>query len=170
MCSLRHRRTWFHTQNRFNGGPRNVSIADVVAVLGIGVACLPIALLLLPDLEQSRGQARIAQAYTDVLRLHERMTPPERETELDEKDPWGQPYRLVPLENQRFRVVSSGPNGSSSSTNELQGDDISSDLTTSPIALMLAKQRVQLVAALGVAAAAWILFAVLCMRWRRKWL
>lgn len=144
---------------------------DLIVVLGIGLLCLPILILLLPDLDEGRTEARMAQAYRDVQRLRDSLAAETLATAevLSDRDPWDQPYRALPLKDRGVRVVSSGPN-QTSPVDGLDEDDIYSDMPASPTAAIIARKHRQLVAALGIAAGAWVLFAALYLRsrWRNS--
>jgi hypothetical protein len=138
--------------------------ADVIAMLGIGAVCLPTAAWLMPNIEQSRTEARIGQAYLDVKRLHESLAEkaPTQPEALPERDPWGEPYRVVPTDGG-FRVVSSGPN-QVSPPEGLDEDDIDSDRTDSSAK---AKQR-QFLLAIFSAVGLWVALSVAYLRTRRE--
>jgi hypothetical protein len=132
-----------------------------------GVLCLPILLLLAPNIEIGRTEARLTEAYSVVRKLHSTINEaPTSITELADRDPWGEPYRAMPLKNGTCRVVSSGPD-MSLSPDGIGGDDIYSDLPTSPMAPFRARRNRQWLIAFTVAIAAWALMATLYIRFRR---
>jgi len=147
---------------------RQITVIDVVAVFSIGLVCLPILMALMPYVEQSRTEARISKAYHDVRRLHESAVAgiPAPTITLPDRDPWGQPYRLVPLNGGHVRVLSSGPNMSSPATGT-DDDDIYSDMPASPMKAIIARKNRQWLVALGVTAGTWVFLASLYMRYRR---
>ena len=125
-------------------------LVDVVAILGLGILCLPILLLLLPDFLESRGEARTMIAYSNVNRLRESLGEgPVSGAALPDCDPWERPYRVVPLADGGFRVLSSGPNRTSSA-NGIDEDDIYSDMPQSPLKPFRETKRRQSLIALSV--------------------
>ncbi|MGM0485999.1 MAG: hypothetical protein ACQESR_04465 [Planctomycetota bacterium] len=67
---------------------------------------------------------------------------------LPDLDPWGQPYRLVLLDTQQVRVISSGPNGSFSPTG-FDADDIYSDMSDPPFDAIVKRKQWRLVFAMS---------------------
>ena len=158
-------------------GRRKPTFIDVVAILGIGIVCLPIFLALMPYVEQGRTEARIAQTYHDVRQLrdsHRSTQPPDKldpettatKVALPDIDPWGQPYRLVWLDGEQVRVLSSGPD-MSFSANGTDNDDIYSDMPTSPLQPIRARRNRQWLIAAAVTVGSWIVLALLYMRFVR---
>lgn len=140
----------------------------IFAILGIGIACSLVFLLLIPDIEQSRTEARIAQVYNDVRQISEalRGTPsPDLSTThaIPDTDPWGQPYRLVRVNDQAVRALSSGPNMSSPERG-VDGDDIYSDMPASPMTPFRAQKNRQFLIAFGVSAGLWLLCSAISVR------
>jgi hypothetical protein len=146
---------------------RTVTVLNVVVVLGLGICCFPISLLLMPNVEQPRSQARLAQAYNDVRRLHDDLheIPPDRR-ETQEVDPWGQPYRIVFVDAAVVRVMSLGPNQVSPEST-FDTDDIYSDMSTSPTASYERRTRFRLSVAVGAAVSVWLLLSAACLRFRQ---
>ena len=143
--------------------------ADIMAIAGIGIICLPVFLLLVPNIEQSRSEAQRSQAFHDVQRLHEDHTGkenPDSATELPELDPWGQPYRLIPLDGDAIRVLSSGPDKSFSSDG-LDEDDIYSDMPVSPTEEISAQKKRQSLLAVAAGVGCWVLASAFYL-WRRR--
>lgn len=148
------------------GKPRTLRLRDVFAVLGIGVLCFPIMVLLLPNFEQARSEARISMAYHDVRRLSRPaagQSSPSNET--PEMDPWGKPYQMSLLGDDRFRVSSSGPNMISPDTG-FDEDDIFSDMPTSPLTPFRIQKKRQFLIAIGSMLATWTLLLILYLRSR----
>jgi len=145
-----------------------VPITDVAAVAGIGLICFPLLLLLLPNLEASRTEVRISQAYMEVRRIHQSVVhePQVPMEALPVRDPWGQPYRHVALDGDHLRVVSSGPNMSSPPTGT-DDDDVYSDMPASPTLAITARKNRQWLIALAVTAVCWAFLAWLYMRYHR---
>jgi hypothetical protein len=147
---------------------RSTALVDVLAIFGIGIICLPILLLLLPDFLESRTEARIAMAYSDVLHIRESVCGvTSQRTDATVRDPWGQPYRIVPFTRGGCRVLSSGPN-QTSPPGGADEDDIYSDMPTSPVKSILAGKKRQSLTALVVAGGFWLLVAWIYVRWRRR--
>lgn len=156
---------------------RPSTLTDIFAVLGIGILCIPLFLMLIPYIEASRSEARIAEAYSRVLELldsYNAAQPPSEATnktinstvELSDIDPWGTPYRVVKLHGNQVCVFSAGPN-MKFSTIGTDGDDIYSDMPVSPLALIRARKNRQWLVAIGVTTVAWGVVAALFMRSRR---
>ncbi|MCH7729361.1 MAG: hypothetical protein IH991_23220 [Planctomycetes bacterium] len=148
---------------------RRLTITDVVSLLGIGMICLPLFFLLGPNIEASRTEARISMAYIDVLELRESMANIEvtgAMRTLEDLDPWGQPYRLVRIDRQQVRVLSSGPN-TSFSPESVDDDDIYSDMAASPIKAISDRKRRELFIALTATMGCWGLLGWLYVRKRR---
>lgn len=146
---------------------RTVTVLNVVGVLGLGICCFPIVLLLMPNVEQPRSQARLAQAYRDVRRLNNDLheIPPDRR-ETQEVDPWGQPYRFVFADDVVVGVMSLGPNQVSPEST-FDTDDIYSDMSTSPTAPYERRTRFGLSVAVGAAVSVWLLLAAGWLRYRQ---
>lgn len=143
-------------------------LSKAVAVLGIGILCLPVLLFLAPDIEEGRNEAQLSSAFHDVQRLHRALAAgADRHTAiaLPELDPWGRPYQVIPLEGGRFRVLSSGPDMSSSATG-VGDDDIYSDMPGSPIDAIVARKKQQLFLAVAASAGCWIALSALYL-WPR---
>jgi hypothetical protein len=143
----------------------------VFAILGIGLACFVLFLLLLPNLEMARSEARIAQAYRDVRQIseaHRRASSPDLLTTdaIPDTDPWGKPYRLVRLNEGEARALSSGPNMASPEVG-VDGDDIYSDMPVSPMAPIWAEKNRQILIAFGVSGGLWLLLSAVYVRVRR---
>jgi hypothetical protein len=146
---------------------KSIGVLNVVVVLGLGLCCLPIMLLLMPNAEEHRSQARLAQAYIGARRLHRGLhaIPPDRRDPL-EVDPWKHPYQIVFVDNVAVGVMSLGPNQMSPESG-FDADDIYSDMPTSPMASSERRNRFQLSGAVGVAAGVWLLLSAAWLRWRR---
>lgn len=138
---------------------------DVLAIGGLGILCLPVLGQLMPYLEESRTEARITQIYGEVRRLAadakgQGMLP----TPAD-RDPWGQPYRVVTLADNSVRIVSCGPN-EVTLQDGLDEDDIYSDMPVSPAKAILQRKRRQIYIAVNAAAGLWIVLSLLYVRSR----
>ncbi|QDT00216.1 hypothetical protein HG15A2_35510 [Adhaeretor mobilis] len=152
--------------------PRKSAISNVFAVLGNGVACFLLFLMLIPNIEAGRTEARLISAYNrvcEISRAHQET--PSRELfvmhDIPELDPWGQPYRLVDIGGNRVRALSSGPNKKTPQVSVDQ-DDIYSDMTTPPFEPIRANKKKQLLIAIVVSAGAWLLFSIVFLRTRRE--
>ncbi len=148
--------------------PRQPAILNVVVILGIGVACFLLFLLLLPNFEASRAEARLAEAYYRVRQIsNAHIETPSRELFVTHKiphaDPWGQPYRLIEIDVKQVRALSSGPNMLTPKIG-VDHDDIYSDMLESPVIPIHAKKKRQLVIATGFSAGIWLLLGVVYLR------
>ena len=113
-------------------------------------------LLLLPNLKMGRNEARTIQTYNEVHRLRDEYTGtiPRSRIELDENDIWGNPYIVEPTEDGRVRIRSTGMNGQF----EPNGDDIWSDMPTSPMQPFRTRRTWEWVRAIGAGIAVWGFF------------
>ena len=148
---------------------RRISVADGIAVLGIGIICLPVFLLLIPNIEMSRSEARLFMAYHEVRRLQQSLVNNDNSdsvTTVTGLDPWGQPYRVVSLDGYVLRVVSAGPDTSFSPTG-IDEDDIYSDMPLSPFEAVVNRKRSRILIALGTALGLWGSLASAYL-WRRS--
>jgi hypothetical protein len=149
------------------------TVINVFVVLGIGLLCFPLFLLLLPNIEESREKVRLVKAYVDVRQLHESHSQADSldedetaRTALPETDPWGRPYILTRVDGLALRVSSSGPDGLFST--DCQGDDITSDMPVSPAERIQRRKARQLFTASGVSLGVWIVGSMLYFRVRRS--
>ncbi|RLS54153.1 MAG: hypothetical protein DWH91_12610 [Planctomycetota bacterium] len=112
-------------------------------VLGPGLFTFPVLLLLLPPLDQTRGEARYSQArgrcryFTAESRTPGFVRPPatlpHQPWSLEEPDPWGTPYQAVLFgDPPAVRIYSCGPDLLSTSYG-LDRDDMSLALTRTAI-------------------------------------
>jgi hypothetical protein len=140
-------------------------IPKIAVVLGIGVLCLPIFLLLMPYVEQSRTEARMMMTYIEVCGLAESLETQAAGAPLPRLDLWYQPYQIQPLPDGGVRVLSTGPNRSTS-PGSLDEDDIYSDMPESPSKPIQRQKQRQWLLALGTMVAAWIALSALYLRSR----
>lgn len=121
----------------------------------------------MPNVERPRSQARLAQAYKDVRRLHNDLheIPPDRR-ETQEVDPWGQPYWIVLVDDAVVRVMSLGPNQVSPDS-AFDTDDIYSDMSISPTAPYERRTSFRLSVAVGAAVSVWLLLSAAWLRFRQ---
>ena len=140
-------------------------LKHILVLLGLAFVCLPVLLLLMPYIEESRTESRTAQAYYDVRRLSDEYARPGLHDagELPRVDPWGTPYRVVQLEGHRVRVLSAGPNMSMPPSGT-DSDDIYSDMPVSPMEHFHVARDRQWLVALSATAIAWGLLASIYMR------
>ena len=70
---------------------RDVSISDVATVIAIGPVCFALLLFLTPNIEMSRTEAQISQAYFDVCEIRQSLArePQVRIRALTKRDSWG---------------------------------------------------------------------------------
>lgn len=146
------------------------SFVDGLTVLVIGGVCFVVsALTLMPDLEQGRYEARLAQAWIDVRVICDATVDEGRLSfgDRSQEDPWGEPYWLEPGRDGKPRIVSSGPNGISPDS-RLDEDDIHSDMTVSPTKPISDRRDRQWLLALAAPIAAWIGLSCLYFLSRRR--
>ena len=153
----------------------------LASIMGLGILCLPVFFSLMPNIETSRSEARIYVAFWEVKELHETIIYEETSSPasalfpsmspsipLPDLDPWGQPYRLIPVDRHRFRILSSGPNMSLSPTG-IDSDDIHSDMSVSPFEAIVARKHRQFMLALAAPVCCWAMLTALYLRWHRVW-
>lgn len=165
------------------------STKNIGPTVGFGVLCLPLWLALIPNLEEGRQEARTSWAFAQVRGYQEEVVSGQRPvglenhtvndmpaadgfavTELPERDPWGQPFRLVtkhgvaPIE---CYVFSSGPDEVSASIGR-DPDDVASDMKVHPNQPFSDKRRRQWLVAFGVSGAVWMLLMGLIASNRRQ--
>lgn len=134
-------------QIEMNATKSQIQRLGICAIFAIG--CATLFLLICPSIEATRTESRIERAYMEVCELAELDTGSTSSTNFEiDADPWGQPYRIVESLHG-MRVISCGPNQSTPAIG-LDGDDIYSDMLSSPSeALQAAKSR-QLLFALSL--------------------
>ena len=139
-------------------------LIDAVSILGVGICCFQLVIFMFTDLETSRKEARITLAFHEVRRLRDELLtdPPTQSKRLPDRDPWGQPYRVVV--DRGIRVLSSGPNQVTSDTGN-DVDDIDSQMGTSPTAGRNVWQRRLLPVMVALALGTWILMITRAVRW-----
>ncbi|MEK6258930.1 MAG: hypothetical protein AABP62_09975 [Planctomycetota bacterium] len=151
------------------------SAKNLAVMAGLGVLCLPLWLSLIPNIEESREEARTAWAFLQAKRIHSEIAklavaagaelppvgplvePATVVTGLPEVDPWGQPFQLVSRSDDQshiVRVFSFGPDASSGSEG-LDPDDISSDMSVRPTKPFEIRRRRQWLVAFGVSGGVW---------------
>jgi hypothetical protein len=150
---------------------RGPIILHLVVIIGFGIVCFFLLLLLAPNIEESRTEARLAEAYNRVCQIskayHETPSPKLFAThDIPDTDPWGQPYRLVEADDNQVRALSSGPNMVSPKTG-VDYDDIYADMPKSPVAPIRAKKKKQFVIATSVSAGIWLLLSLVYLRNRK---
>ncbi len=145
-------------------------IVNAASILGIGIVCFPVFLILLPALNETRAEARMFVACTEVHYICESLRK-EKTSEsialLPVLDPWGKPYRITPLDEKHFRVSSSGPNMTFAATGT-DTDDICSDQPFSQFDAIIARKNQQCLIAMGAACGLWVSLAIVYLRWRRN--
>jgi hypothetical protein len=133
-------------------------IPKIAVVLGIGVFCLPILLFLMPVMEESAEELRLLKTYMDVRELSELLQAESPGAPLPSIDPWDQPYQVHAVPDGGVRVLSTGPNRSTT-TGSLDEDDIYSDMPESPMRSIIRQKQRQALVALAATATAWIALA-----------
>jgi hypothetical protein len=150
--------------------PAKTAISNVFAILGIGVVSFLLFLMLIPNIEASRTEARLMSAYNRVREISNAY----RETpsldlftthDIPETDPWGQPYLLVEVDKEKIRALSSGPNMVTPEVG-VDHDDVYSDMPVPPMAPIRAEKKKQLLIATGVSTGLWFLFSAIYLRTR----
>ncbi len=151
--------------------PAKPAISNIFAIFGIGVVCFLLFLMLIPNIEASRTEARLMSAYNRVREISNA----HRETpsldlftthDIPLTDPWGKPYRLIEVAGQQVRALSSGPNMLTPQVG-VDHDDIYSDMSMSPMAPIRAEKKKQLMIATGVSAGLWLLLSAIHLRARK---
>jgi len=132
-----------------------------LAILAFGAVGLLLCAGLLPPLDQGRTEARSVYAYHQTLKLSKTVAATDTEVVLSEVDPFGQPFRVIPLPDGRARVLSSGPNGTTP-----DADDITSDMPESPGHPYARKRNRQFLIAFGAGGFFWLACCVLWFRSR----
>ena len=165
------------------------STRNIGPAVGFGVLCFPLWLALIPNLEMGREEARTSWAYVQVRKYQREVVTGQRPvglenharndmlaadvftiTELPERDPWGQPFRLVtkhgvaPIE---CYVFSSGPDEVSASIGR-DPDDVASNMTVHPSKPFSDKRHRQWLVAFGVSGSIWMLLMGLVASNRRQ--
>jgi len=117
--------------------------------LGVGILWVLSFLWLAPPIEEGVSEVRVRYAYRQVRLLHRDYSGelPEQMADLEERDPWGQPYRLTLLDDGGFRVMSAGPNETFDDPNA-SSDDIFTGMPHSPLEPFARKRNRQLLVAL----------------------
>jgi len=126
--------------------------------------CLALFLLILPDFEETRTEARMGHAYREVHELADSIDLDPDSPILDMTsvvDPWGQPYHITKTDG-RILVICSGPN-MSTPTNGLDNDDVHSDMDHSPTEALHAAKRRRLIFALSIPVI-WLICSIIYLR------
>ncbi|OAI57921.1 hypothetical protein AYO47_00065 [Planctomyces sp. SCGC AG-212-M04] len=147
---------------------RPLRTRDRLAIIGLGLLCLPLLFELGPFIEESRGEARAIQAYNLARQLQTqadrvRADAPDK---LEELDPWGNPFQVRHAGDGAVRVVSGGPNGQSP-VEGIDADDIYADMTDPPAVRIHRQKRMQWWIALGETGGVFLL-AVAIYLWSRR--
>jgi hypothetical protein len=127
------------------------------------VICVPLFLWLLPDVKETRDEARRIQAHSDVMftALVENGGELPSNASIEAADPWGNPYCVTRDDKVVAHVASAGADGVFATDEALPNDDITSDMLTSPSATMHAKKNRQLLIAFVTSAVAWLVLFLL---------
>ena len=91
--------------------PRQSVFQHVLVILGIGFACFLLFLMLIPNVEASRTEVRLAETYyrvRQIAKAHHETSSLElfKTHEIPDTDPWGQPYRLLEVDGKQMRALS----------------------------------------------------------------
>jgi len=141
---------------------RQYSSVLAAATIG-GIILVTVLLLLVPNIEQSRTEAQLSIAFDETQRLEQELVDSkdlDAATTLPDLDPWGQPYRVVPLDGGAIRVLSSGPNETSPPSGP-DKDDIYSDMPVSPDKMIQARKKRQWLIAMIAGVNACVLAALI---------
>lgn len=143
---------------------------NVFVVIGIGLLCLPLFLYLMPYLEQSQTEARLAQTFNEVRRISlefgaKDVPQTNDQTEISGTDLWGMPYQFSRIDDGQVRVMSTGPNMSTTESG-FDEDDIYTDMPVSPTVPIQARKNRQFLLAFAAWGAAWLFFCVIYSRLR----
>ena len=112
-----------------------------------GILFSVLFMLICPAIEDTRLEARIGIAYNSIRVIaasHSGTTP----ALLEEKDPWGEPYRIV-RSTEGPCVMSNGPNRTSHQS-WFDHDDIHSSMPESPMRPIHRRKQFQLLLALSL--------------------
>jgi hypothetical protein len=115
-------------------------IAFSVLVLAVGT----------PNLEQSRQEARSAQAFIQAQRIQTGSLP------YNTVDPWGMPFRISKNKSDVLVVTSLGANMSTPAAG-YDDDDISSAMSFPPHKRLMRRKQTRLLATLILSASPWLL-------------
>lgn len=88
--------------------------------------------LLMPNIEESRQEARIQVAWANVRQIHNALDDPSAKDDLPKKDPWGKPYLEQALADGSIRILSTGADEKTTEDGP-DDDDIYSDMVISPL-------------------------------------
>lgn len=148
------------------------SVSGAIGCLLVNVLCaavsLPLFLFLAPQVKETRSEARRIQAHDEAVRLSKlRMGEAIPDWfEVPEVDPWGNPYRITRLADDRVRVESAGDDGAF--LPDGAADDIASDMPVSPGEAQRAEKNRQWLIAFGSAGLLWLLVLASVRRRRRS--
>ncbi len=117
-----------------------LSAADVLTIVALGGVCLMLSAVTMPPvIKPGSTEVRLSHTWHQVRELHDEhfQGPASIEGEsstksLEETDVWDEPFRVLTRDGH-VRVVSAGPDGILTADGT-GGDDIHSDMTTSPAA------------------------------------
>lgn len=124
-----------------------MKLVTFVLLIGFSVLVLVVGT---PHLEQSRQEARLAQAYIQAKQIKAGTLP------IETVDPWGTPFRITKDEHGQIVAVASFGPDQSTVARTIDADDVVSELSAPPRTIMRGKQ-LQLLATLLLAASPWLL-------------
>ena len=131
-----------------------MKIVTLTLLVGFSILVLVIGT---PPLEQSRHEARLAQAHIQAKQIKAGTLP------LDSVDPWGTPFKSTKDElGHVVAVLSLGPD-QSTGAKAFEVDDVVSELPA-PHRTIMRRKQFQLLATLLLAASPWLLLTVSVMR------
>jgi hypothetical protein len=117
-------------------------------ILACGISCV-VVIFGMPHLEEGREQARNAHAFILARQIQSGELP------ADTVDPWGNGFDITRTADNEMIVVSRGANMVTPPTG-YDSDDVSTSMSNPPHRKAMPRQQSQLVCALGLAAAPWL--------------
>ena len=131
----------------------------IVRFILLSVLSVLILLLGMPNVEQSRQEARNARAFKLAQQIQTGELP------ADTVDPWGQKFEIQHTPSNVMVVTSPGSNGTSPADG-YDADDISTSMSNPPHKRTLTRKQIQMFAVLALSLSPWLISYVLRMRKR----
>ncbi|PQO33346.1 hypothetical protein C5Y96_10870 [Blastopirellula marina] len=113
----------------------------------------------LPNIEQSRQEARSAQAFRLAQEIKTGTLPE------DTVDPWGKLFEIRRPAEGEVTVVSRGPNGLTPSSG-YDSDDVSTSMSDPPHQKIIRLKQIQVIVVLALVALPWLVLLVAAIRKR----
>ncbi|MFN3150443.1 hypothetical protein [Bremerella sp.] len=129
--------------------------------MGKLVLAFVISLLVLiygmPNIEQSRQEARHTQAFNLAHQIKTGTL------SADTVDPWGNNFEIRRTSEDEMTVVSRGPNGLTPASG-YDSDDVSTSMSDPPHKRTIRHKRIQMICVLALAASPWLVIFVAAIR------